>query len=193
MKTICVYCGSADHLHPDYLHSAKATGEEIARRGLQLVYGAGSTGLMGAVADGVLDAGGEAIGVIPTLFNTPTLAHNRLTHLEVVPTIHERKARMIELADAFIALPGGYGTFEELFEVLTWAQIGLHKKPIGLLNIRNYYTPFLALVDQAREEGFIYAEHQALFVCRDDPATLLNALDNHRPPQGLEHWLERDD
>jgi len=167
-------------------------GQAIARRGWQVVYGAGKTGLMGAVADGALDAGGEVIGVIPTLFNTPVLAHARLTRLEVVPDMHQRKARLIALADALVALPGGYGTFEELFEALTWAQIGLHSKPIGLLNARRYYDLLLATVEHARQEGMIYAEHRSLFVHSEDPDELLNALANHQPPAGLEQWLSRE-
>jgi hypothetical protein len=192
IRTVCVYCGSSGKLHPDYLAAARAMGIEIARRGLHLVYGAGSTGLMGALADGALEAGGEVTGVIPLLFNTPVLAHQRLTHLEVVENIHQRKARMIELADAFIALPGGYGTFEELFEALTWAQIGLHRKPIGLLNIRGYFDRLLGLVAHAQAEGFIYREHRSLFTWANAPGELLEALSNHQHPGGLEHWLERD-
>jgi len=192
MKTICVYCGSADHLHAEYLQAAQETGAAIARRGLELWYGAGSTGLMGAVADGALAAGGKVVGVIPGYFNTPALCHAGLTQLEVVDTIHQRKARLAEMSDAFIALPGGYGTFEELFEILTWAQIGLHNKPIGLLNVRQYYDPLLALVENARREGFIYAEHRMLFSQAESPELLLDALESHRPPDGLERWLTRE-
>ncbi len=192
MKTICVFCGSSDKIHPHYLAAASQMGAAIAARGMRLVYGAGSTGLMGAVADGALQAGGEVIGVIPEYFNTPRLAHNGLTRLEVVDTLHQRKARMVELADAFIALPGGYGTLEELFEVLTWAQIGLHSKPVGLLNTRGYYDRLLSLVEHARDEGFIYAEHRALFTCSAAPDELLTALENHRSPGGLERWLTHE-
>lgn len=193
LKSICIYCGSSDKLHPDYLEAARQTGIAIARRGIQLVYGAGSTGLMGAVADGALHGGGEVIGIIPEYFNTPELAHRGLTRLEVVETIHQRKARLADLAGAFVALPGGYGTFEELFEILTWAQIGLHTKPIGLLNTRHYFDPLLALVEHARREGFIYAEHRALFTHAEQPGALLDALENHRHPPGLERWLTRQD
>ncbi len=192
MKTICVYCGSADKLHPGYLEAARQMGEAIARRGLVIVYGAGSTGLMGALADGALQAGGEVVGVIPAYFNTDVLCHRGLTRLEVVDTIHQRKARLAELADAFIALPGGFGTYEELFEILTWAQIGLHSKPVGILNARNYFDPLLTLVEHAREEGFIYAEHRQLLVYAQEPAALLDALNNHRPPANLERWVTRE-
>jgi uncharacterized protein (TIGR00730 family) len=193
VKAICVYCGSADKVKPAYLEAAYAMGQALAGRGTRLVYGAGSTGLMGAVAEGALDAGGEVVGVIPAIFNTPRLAHQRLTRLEVVETIHLRKARMIELADAFIALPGGFGTWEELFEILTWAQVGLHNKPIGLLNIQNYYDRLLDLIEHAYAEGFIYREHRHLYTSAPNPQDLLQALDQHRSPGGLSRWLTRED
>ena len=193
MKSICVYCGSADNLRPGYLEAASQMGAAIARRGLELWYGAGATGLMGAVADGALQAGGQVIGVIPELFNTPRLAHMGLTRLEVVASMHERKGRLAQAADSFIALPGGYGTFEELFEILTWSQIGLHQKPVGLLNVLGYFDPLLSLVEHARSEGFIYAEHRALLVHADTPEVLLDSLYDYRPPDGLERWLTRED
>jgi len=193
MKKICVYCGSSDKLHPDYLAAAYQMGSLLADHNLEIVYGAGSTGSMGALADGALQAGGKVIGVIPGYFNTTALAHQNLTKLEVVDSIHERKARMIELADAFIALPGGFGTFEELFEALTWAQIGLHRKPIGLLNTRRYFDPLLGMVKHAHAEGFIYDEHQALFTCEEKPTNLLKAMENHNHPEGLERWMTRED
>jgi uncharacterized protein (TIGR00730 family) len=191
MKSVCVYCGSSDKMHAEYLQAARQMGAALAQRGLTLIYGAGRTGSMGAVADGALEAGGQVVGVIPGYFNTPTLCHQGLSRLEVVDTIHVRKARMAELADAFIAMPGGYGTFEELFEILTWAQIGLHGKPIGLLNVRGYFDPLLAMVEHAKAEGFIYAEHRALFTQEAEPGPLLEALANHQPPPGLERWLTR--
>ncbi len=193
MKTICVYCGSSDRVPAVYLDSAYEMGQVIGRQGLRLVYGAGKTGLMGAVADGVLSEGGEVIGVIPQLFNTPQLAHARLTRLEVVADMHTRKARLIELADAMVALPGGYGTFEEFFEALTWAQIGLHSKPIGLLNVQHYFEPLLKMVSHAQAEGMIYDVHRALFVQAETPAALLAELKAHQRPQGLERWLTRED
>ncbi len=193
MKSICVYCGCSDKILPEYLDGAWAMGTAIARRGLQLWYGAGSTGMMGAVADGVLQAGGEVIGVIPEVFNTPELCHTGLTRLEVVSTMHARKARLAEMADAFIALPGGFGTLEEFFEIITWAQIGLHRKPVGLLNQRRYYDPLLGMAEQARREGFIYAEHLALFNVAEQPEPLLDALTGYTPPAGLERWVSRKD
>ena len=193
MKSVCVYCGSSDKVRPAYLEAAHNLGKVIAGRGLQLWYGAGSTGLMGAVADGVLEAGGEVVGVIPGFFNTPQLAHNRLSQLEVVDTMHQRKERLAQQADAFIALPGGYGTFEEFFEILTWAQIGLHQKQVGLLNILGYFDPLLALVEHARSEGFIYDEHRALFMHSSDAGQLLDAFQHYRPPLGLERWVTREE
>ncbi len=191
MRSICVYCGSSDKTNSTYIEAAYEMGTVIANRGLRLVYGAGSTGLMGAVANGVLENGGEVIGVMPEIFNTPTLAHNGLTRLEIVGDLHQRKARLAELADAFIALPGGFGTLEELFEILTWAQIGLHQKPVGLFNINRYFDPLLELVEKASSEGFIYNEHRALFTASDEPDSLLDAMFDHEPPAGLERWLTR--
>ena len=192
MKSICVYCGSSDEISQDYLQAASELGKMLAERGLQIVYGAGSTGMMGALADAALEAGGEVIGVIPELFNTPQLAHANLTRLEVFEGMHTRKARMAELADAFIALPGGFGTLDELFEIITWAQIGLHAKPIGLLNTRRYFDPLLVFLQHVREEGFMYAEHGGLYVHAEEPAELLKALMDYRPPEGLARWVDRE-
>jgi uncharacterized protein (TIGR00730 family) len=193
MKTVCVYCGSSDKMSDEYLQFARRMGAAIANRGLTLAYGAGCTGMMGAVADGALEVGGEVIGVIPEMFNTPTLMHNGLSRLEIVSSMHTRKQRLVDISDAFIALPGGYGTFEELFEILTWAQIGLHSKPVGLLNIRHYFDPLLSAIEHARTEGFIYAEHRSLFVCDDQPESLLNLLDQYQYPQGMGKWLTREE
>jgi uncharacterized protein (TIGR00730 family) len=193
MNSICVYCGSSDKINPAYLEGATQMGRAIARRGLKLWYGAGSTGLMGAVANGALQAGGEVIGVIPALFHTPQLAHTGLSRLEVVDSMHQRKERLANQAEAFIAMPGGFGTFEELFEILTWAQIGLHQKPVGLLNTLHYYDALVNMVDYARTEGFIYDEHRALFVCEPDPEQLLDKLEGYNLPPGLERWLTRSD
>jgi uncharacterized protein (TIGR00730 family) len=193
MKSICVYCGSSDRINPTYLEGAAQMGQAIARRGLQLWYGAGRTGLMGAVADGALKAGGEVIGVLPAMFHTPQLAHTGLTRLEIVDSMHQRKQRLANQADAFIALPGGFGTFEEFFEILTWAQIGLHQKPIGILNTAHYYDSLVRSVDHARAEGFIYDEHRSLFVCEQEPELLLDKLEQFNYPAGLERWVTRPD
>lgn len=193
IRNVCVYCGSADQIDAVYYQAAQALGGLLARTGKRLIFGAGKTGLMGAVADGALQAGGEVTGVLCENLNTPALAHTGLTKLEVVETIHQRKARMSALADAFIALPGGFGTFDELFETLTWAQIGMHHKPVGLLNTRGYFDPLLAMVDHALAEGFIYAEHRLLLVSAAEPAGLLAALEDYRQPDGLDRWLTRED
>jgi uncharacterized protein (TIGR00730 family) len=193
MKTICVYCGSSDKINPVYLNAAYELGTVIAAQNIQLIYGAGSTGLMGAVANGTLENGGQVVGVIPEIFNLPHLVHQGLTRLQVVDDMHQRKARLAELADAFVALPGGFGTLEELFEILTWAQIGLHQKPVGLLNVRQYFNPLMEMIARASEEGFIYQEHMGLFTAAEDPGTLLEALLNHSHPGGLERWLTRED
>jgi hypothetical protein len=176
MPTLSVFCGSSDGAHPDYLAAAYGMGRALARRGCRVVYGAGRTGLMGALADGALEHGGQVTGVVPPEFNLPTVIHAGLTRLETVASMHQRKARMAELADGFIALPGGYGTFEELFEILTWAQIGLHAKPVGLLNVRGYYDPLLSLVEHARSEGFLYAEQRARFAWDEQPEALLEKM-----------------
>lgn len=193
LRSICAYCGSSDRVDGAYTEAAFSLGVEIARRGVRLIYGGGSTGLMGALAQGALSRGGEVIGVIPRMFDTPQLAHRELSSLTVVDTMHERKAKMIDLADALVALPGGFGTMEELFEALTWAQIGLHRKPIGVLNTAGYFAPFVGLIDRAREEGFLYPEHRDLFVLADDPDDLLAELACFRFPSGLERWVERGD
>ena len=193
IRSICVYCGSADHLHPDYLLAARELGSLLAQSGIRLVYGAGKTGLMGAVADGALQSSGQVVGVVPENLNTPQLIHAHLTQLEVVPDIHLRKARMSALADAFIALPGGYGTFDELFETLTWAQIGLHQKPVGLLNVRNYFDPLLLMIQKAHDEGFIYAEHKMLFIHDSSPKSLFKRLCAFEIPENLNRWVDRQD
>jgi uncharacterized protein (TIGR00730 family) len=176
MQRICIFCGSQAGTNGLYRQAAIALGQLLARHGYGLVYGGGSVGLMGVIANAVLASGGEVIGVIPESMVTRELAHTGLTQLQVVPGMHERKARMAALADAFIALPGGYGTFEELFEVITWAQLGMHRKPIGLLNVAGYFNALKMLVDQAIAEGFIRAEHWHLFMMAEDPDLLLESL-----------------
>jgi len=193
MKSICVFCGSSDLVHADYLAAARQMGRVLAGHGLRLIYGGGKTGLMGAVADGALEADGEVIGVIIPSMNTAALAHKGLTQMQVVADMHTRKARMYELADGFIALPGGFGTFDELFEILTWGQIGAHKKPVGLLNVRNYYEPLLAALDHAVEEGFIFREHRQALCCEVEPEALLDAMANHKYPQeAAKRWMREN-
>jgi uncharacterized protein (TIGR00730 family) len=193
MKTVCVYCGSSDKMSEAYLKSAREMGAAIARRGLTLAYGAGCTGMMGAVADGALEIGGEVFGVIPEMFATPVLMHQGLSRLEIVESMHSRKQRLAEISDAFIALPGGYGTFEELFEILTWAQIGLHHKAVGILNNQHYFDPLLTVIEHARTEGFMYAEHSSLYVCAEQPDRLLDLLESYEYPRGMEKWVTREE
>jgi uncharacterized protein (TIGR00730 family) len=191
MKRICVFCGSSAGTDPAYRASAEELGAELARRNLGLVYGGGNVGLMGAIAEAVLKAGGEATGVIPEHLMTREVGHTRLTKLHVVGSMHERKALMADLSDAFIALPGGFGTIEEFSEVLTWSQLGLHAKPCGIVNVRGYYTPLLAMLDHAVEERFLKPQNRALVLSRDTPAELLEAFEQWRPVK-VEKWLDRD-
>src|SRR5512138_1606157 len=173
MKSICVFCGSSDNVHADYIAGARSMGRTLAERGIRLIYGGGKTGLMGVVADAALEAGGEVIGVIIPSMNTVALAHASLTQMDVVEGMHARKARMHELADGYIAMPGGFGTFDELFETVTWGQIGAHAKPVGMLNVRNYFNYLLAAIDHATEEGFIMREHRESLHCDADADALL--------------------
>ena len=191
MKRIAVFCGSGKgHSgRPHYLEAARDAGRTLAERGIVVVYGGGRTGLMGALADSALEAGGEVIGVIPESIAALEVAHTALTDLHIVSYMHERKALMASLADAFLALPGGYGTFEEFFEALTWAQLGLHRKPCGLLNVEGYYSHFLAQVNHAVNEEFIPPAHQDLILHGADLNPLLDRLRDYIPPP-LHRWLE---
>ena len=174
---ICVYCGSSSGRHPEYAEQARAFGTEMARRGIALVYGGGKVGLMGAVADGARAAGGEVVGVIPQALVERELAHDGLTELHVVESLHERKALMAELADAFVALPGGFGTLDELMEQLTWSQLGLHAKPVGLLDVEDYWRPLIAFARHATEEGFVREADLASIAVAGDAGALLDQLE----------------
>ncbi len=192
MKTICVYCGSSDGVPREYLDSARRLGANLARRDLKLVFGGGRTGLMGAVADGALQGGGQVVGVIVESLNTPTLAHSGLTRLEVFPTMHQRKARIYELGDGFIALPGGYGTFDELFETLSGAQIGVHAKPVGILNVNGYFDPLLTMLERAEAQGFIFSEHLQGLLRSEDPDALLDAMESYKlPKEVVQRWMRQ--
>jgi len=178
---------------PAYRTAARALGEALAARGVGLVYGGGSVGLMGVIADTMLAAGGEVIGVIPRALATKEIAHQGLADLRVVASMHERKATMTELADAFVALPGGYGTFDELFEAITWAQLGLHQKPIALLDVEGYFALLLAMLDRATADRFIRPEHRDLVIDDDDPARLLDRMETFRPAEKRAKWIGRDE
>lgn len=176
MERICVFCGSNSGARPAFARAARDLGTALAGRGIALVFGGGSVGLMGQVADAALEAGGEAIGVIPQSLVARELAHTGLTELHVVSTMHERKAKMVELSSAFISLPGGLGTLDETFEILTWAQLGIHAKPFGLLNVDGYFTPLLAFLDSAVREGFVPAASRARWIEETDPHGLISRL-----------------
>jgi uncharacterized protein (TIGR00730 family) len=182
LGSICVFAGSADGSRRDYRVAAESLGRLLAEREITLVNGGSGIGLMGRVADAVLAAGGRAIGVIPESLMAQEIAHRGLTELRVVGSMHERKAQMSELADAFVALPGGLGTFEELLEAATWSKLGLQSKPCGVLNVRGYFDPLNALIDGAVANGFLSAEYQRIFVVSDDPRELLGRLAEWQPP-----------
>lgn len=191
MKSICVFCGSSDAVHTDYKAAAYNMGVTLAQSGIRLIYGGGKTGLMGEVANGALSAGGEAIGIIIPSMNTPALAHTGLTRMDVAPDMHGRKARMHELSDGYIALPGGFGTWDELFETITWAQTGAHEKPVGLLNVKNYYAPLLAAMDHAVAEGFVFEEHRKAVFCEAEPVKLLESMGTYEHPrEAVKRWLK---
>jgi len=191
MKRICVFCGSSSGSRPEYRTAAEDMGAELVRSNIGLVYGGTHVGLMGVLADAVLAAGGEAVGVIPENLMAREVGHKGLTKLHVVPSMHERKALMADLSDAFVALPGGLGTLEEFCEVVTWAQLGLHAKPCGILNVMGYYSPLLAMFDHAVEERFLKPQNRGLVLARDSAAELLRALEGWRPVR-VEKWLDRD-
>jgi len=191
IQSVCVFCGSSHGFAPEYELTAKEMGRAIALRGWTLIYGGGNVGLMGVVADAALAAGGKVIGVIPEALLARELGHRGVTQLRVVNTMHERKAMMADLADAFVALPGGIGTFEEFFEVLTWAQLGIHHKPCGLLNTRGYYQPVMDLLKNAVTEGFLRAEHQQMVLKAEQVEELLAQLEAHKPAQTAK-WISRN-
>jgi uncharacterized protein (TIGR00730 family) len=190
VKSVCVFTGSSAGVRPAYRDAAADLGRTLAGRDLALVYGGARVGLMGVVADAALAAGGRVIGVIPEALVGKEIAHTGLTELRVVASMHARKALMNDLADAFVALPGGWGTLEEFFEVLTWAQLGLHRKPCGLLNVDGYFDGLLAFADHATAEGFVRREHRAMLTVADTAAALLDRLADERPPV-VEKWLDR--
>lgn len=189
LKRICVFCGSNPGNGDVYLKAAREVGRLLAGRGIELVFGGGKVGLMGAVADACLAAGGAAIGVIPQLLVDKEIAHRGLTQLRIVQTMHERKALMADLSDAFLAMPGGYGTWDELCEGLTWSQIGIQHKPSGLLNVNGYYDPLLAMADRAVKEGFLPEIHRSLLLTDTDAGRLLSYLEKFRPPL-VDKWMD---
>jgi len=195
-KRLCVFCGANAGFSPVYRTEAEKTGRLLAARGIELVYGAGNIGLMGAVADACLAAGGSVIGVIPEALMGKEVAgrpvdHRALTRIEVVDSMHNRKARMAELADGFIALPGGFGTFEEFCEILTWGQLGFHVKPVGLLNVNGFYDPLLAMFNRAVDDGFLRSQNRAMALDDTDIESLLAQMAAYRP-EPVSKWLKEE-
>ncbi|NWL88694.1 TIGR00730 family Rossman fold protein [Paenibacillus sp. 79R4] len=182
MKSIAVYCGSSIGASPVYQEGARALGYELAERGIALIYGGASVGLMGEVASSVLEKGGRAIGVLPSFLQDREIAHTTLSELIIVDSMHERKAKMAELADGFIALPGGPGTMEEYFEILTWGQLALHHKPCGLLNIHHYYDSLIALFDHMAQERFMHDNYRSMVITDTTPSGILDQFANYTPP-----------
>jgi uncharacterized protein (TIGR00730 family) len=190
VQRLCVFTGSSPGGHPDYADAAGELGRALAGQGIALVYGGASVGLMGVLADAALDAGGEVVGVIPQTLVDREIAHPRVGDLRVVGSMHERKALMAELADGFVALPGGMGTLEELFEIYTWTQLGLYSKPLGLLDVRGYYTLLAAFLDHTVAERFMIAEHREMLVVEDRADALIEAFRRWRPPSRAK-WIDR--
>jgi uncharacterized protein (TIGR00730 family) len=189
IKRICVFCGSQAGSREVYGEQARALGRAMAERGIGLVYGGGGIGMMGAVADAVIEARGEVIGVIPYALASKERAR-RDVDMRVVNTMHERKAMMAELSDAFIAMPGGFGTLEEMMETITWGQLGIHRKPVGLLNVASYYDPLIAMIERAIEEGFILPRYRNLFVASSGVDELFDLMRKFQPLEGVVKWIE---
>lgn len=192
IRRVCVFCGSNHGNDERYRSSAEELGEQLVARGWGLVYGGGRVGLMGVLADAVMAAGGEVIGVIPQMLATKELLHEGVTKMHVVPSMHTRKALMAELSDAFVALPGGYGTFEELLEMITWSQLGIHRKPVGLLNVLGFFDPLAEFIDHAIDSGFIKAEQRGLMLLADEPGELLDGLSHHELPT-VRKWIKPEE
>lgn len=192
IQALCVFCGANYGKRAGYRAAAERVGQLLAKHGITLVYGGGNVGLMGAVADGCLDAGGRVVGVIPRALAEKEIAHPGLTEMHVVDSMHERKALMADLADAFLALPGGFGTWDEFCEALTWSQLGLQRKACAFLNIEGYYDPLLTMVQRAAQEGFIRAEHRELLLVDTDPGRILERLQNYEVPY-VPKWVDREE
>jgi len=190
MKRICVFAGSNTGVRDEYRSAAEELGRTLVTRGVGLVYGGARVGLMGVLADTVLAANGHVTGVMPEALVAKEVAHNGLSDLRVVSSMHERKALMADLADGFMALPGGWGTWEEFFEIITWAQLGMHSKPCGLLNVQGYFTPLLAAVGHSMAEGFVRQEYRAMIAVESSAAALLDRMAEYLPPK-VEKWIDR--
>lgn len=183
IKRICVFCGSSPGKRPEYLQAARSLGNALVRRKIGLVYGGGRVGLMGEVARQVYEQGGDVIGVVPVGLSEKEIAYTDLPDLRIVQTMHERKSMMAELADGFIALPGGFGTLDEFFEIVTWGQLGLHCKPFGLLNVANYYQLMGTFMDHAVEEQFVFSGHRSMILVEEDPDKMIDQMEQYRAPE----------
>jgi uncharacterized protein (TIGR00730 family) len=192
LQSVCVFCGSSTGSDPAYTEAARSLGTTLAEANIRLVFGGGHVGLMGEISTAALAAGGDVIGVIPKFLVERELAHEGLSDLRIVGSMHERKALMSDLSEAFIGLPGGTGTLEEFFEVLTWAQLGEHKKPCGLLNVAGYYDPLLTVFDRMVEAGFLSESNRALLLVEGDPERLLQQFDHFEPPKTAK-WIDRSE
>ncbi len=191
MKSVTVFCGSSSGFQPEYAEAARDLACELVKRNIRLVYGGGNVGLMGIIADEVMRQGGEVIGIIPESLDKKEVGHRGITELKVVSSMHERKALMAELADGFIAMPGGIGTFEEFFEILTWAQLGFHDKPCGILNVKNYYDDLLKLCNNAVNQGFLRAEHRELIIEDSTPFSLIEQMLTFKPVTTIK-WIDKE-
>jgi len=183
VESVCVFCGSSEGNVPSFADAARKLGAEMSRRDMRLVYGGGKVGLMGIVADAALENGGEVVGVMPEPLFEKEIGHEGLTDLKVVGTMHERKKLMADLSDGFVALPGGYGAFEEFMEALSWAQLSIHEKPCAVLNVERFFDPLLMFFDGSVESGFVHPEHRALVLAEKEPNVLLDAMEKYRPPE----------
>lgn len=192
MKRICVFCGSKNGSNPEFVTAAREFGERLAYRGHTLVYGGGNLGLMGALADSVMENGGKVVGIIPSALEQREHAHRGLTELHVVDSMHERKAMMAGMADAFVALPGGLGTLEELFEVWTWGQLGLHRKPVGLLNVAGFWDLLIGMIEYMSASDFVQKIHRDMLRVHSDPDLLLDSLAAYEPPP-VRRWIDKDE
>ncbi len=192
INSICIYCGSSPGRLDAYASAAFSLAESLVSRNIRLIYGGAGIGIMGILADQVLKLGGQAVGVIPKALAHKEVAHHQLTELHVTQSMHERKMLMAELSDGFIALPGGIGTLEELFEIWTWAQLGFHHKPCGLLNVEGYYDALIQFLDHVRAEQFVKAHHHAMLMVETNPDALLDRYVDYRPP-AVKHWLGKDE
>lgn len=192
IKSLCVYCGSSPGRRQTYSAAAETLAACMVQRNIDLIYGGASIGIMGTLADKILELGGKVIGVIPEALAHKEVAHSQLTELRITHSMHERKMLMAELADAFIALPGGIGTLEELFEIWTWAQLGIHHKPCGLINVDGYYDALITFLDNVHEEGFVKPHHRSMLMVNDDPDALLNHFGDYQAPK-IKHWVKSDE